>query len=46
MGGYHIVEGLNLGRKVAEDSWPRHQAYFDGTAISAGIPVNAASIGR
>jgi hypothetical protein len=36
MGGYHIqadnVEGLTLGRRVAEHSWPKYQAYFDGTA--------------
>lgn len=36
MGGYHIqadnVMGLKLGRDVAEFSWPRIQAYFDGTA--------------
>lgn len=36
MGGYHIqadnVEGLALGRKIADYSWPRYQAYFDGTA--------------
>lgn len=39
MGGYHIqsdnVEGLKLGRKVAEYSWPKYQAYFDGTAAVA-----------
>jgi hypothetical protein len=33
MGGYHIqadnIEGLKLGRKVAEWSWPKYQAYFD-----------------
>lgn len=38
MGGYHIqadnVEGLALGRKVAQFSWPRIRAYFDGTATS------------
>lgn len=36
MGGYHVqcdnVEGLKLGRRVAEYSWPRIRAYFDGTA--------------
>jgi hypothetical protein len=36
MGGYHIqadnVEGLSLGRKVAEFSWPRIKAYWEGTA--------------
>ena len=36
LGGYHIqadnVQGLALGRKVAEYSWPRYQAYFEGTA--------------
>lgn len=35
-GGYHIrtdnVEGLKLGRTLAAYSWPRYQAYFDGTA--------------
>ncbi|MBY0231911.1 MAG: vanadium-dependent haloperoxidase, partial [Gemmataceae bacterium] len=36
MGGYHIqtdnVDGLKLGRDVAEWSWPRYKAYFEGTA--------------
>lgn len=36
MGGYHIqvdnIEGLRLGRKVAEFSWPKYQEFFDGTA--------------
>jgi hypothetical protein len=36
MGGYHVqadnIEGLALGRKVANFEWPRIQAYFDGTA--------------
>ncbi|MEA2337230.1 MAG: hypothetical protein QOE82_1237, partial [Thermoanaerobaculia bacterium] len=36
MGGYHVqadnVEGLALGRKVAQFEWPRIRAYFDGTA--------------
>jgi len=36
MGGYHIqtdnVDGLELGRTVAKYSWPKYQAYFDGTA--------------
>ncbi|MCB1187991.1 vanadium-dependent haloperoxidase [bacterium] len=36
MGGYHIqadnVAALELGRKVAEYSWPIYQSYFDGTA--------------
>lgn len=35
-GGYHIRtdndEGLVLGRKVAMYSWPKYQAYFNGTA--------------
>jgi hypothetical protein len=35
-GGYHIrsdnEEGLILGRKIAMYSWPKYQAYFDGTA--------------
>jgi hypothetical protein len=39
MGGYHIqsdnVEGLKLGRRVAEFSWPKYRAYFDGTATVA-----------
>jgi hypothetical protein len=34
MGGYHIqadnVEGLKLGRKVADHVWPRCQALFEG----------------
>ena len=36
MGGYHIqsdnVEGLKLGRAVAQYLWPKTKAYFDGTA--------------
>ena len=39
LGGYHIqadnIEGLNLGRKVAQFTWPRIRAYFDGTAPAA-----------
>lgn len=35
-GGYHIrtdnEEGLKLGRAIANYSWPRYQAYFNGTA--------------
>jgi hypothetical protein len=36
MGGYHIqadnLEGLALGRKVADFTWPRIRAYWEGTA--------------
>ena len=36
MGGYHIqadnVEGLKLGKRVAEYVWPKTKEYFDGTA--------------
>jgi hypothetical protein len=36
MGGYHIqsdnIAGLELGRQLASYSWPRYQAYFNGTA--------------
>ncbi len=36
MGGYHIqadnVAGLKMGRAIAEYSWPKYQALFDGTA--------------
>ena len=36
MGGYHIptdnIVGLDVGRRLAEWSWPKYQAYFDGTA--------------
>lgn len=35
-GGYHIrtdnEEGLKMGRKIAEYTWPKYQAYFNGTA--------------
>jgi hypothetical protein len=35
-GGYHIRTdnevGLEMGRKIADYSWPRFQAYFEGTA--------------
>ena len=36
MGGYHIPLdnniGLKVGRELAKWSWPKYQAYFDGTA--------------
>ena len=36
LGGYHIRTdnevGLAVGRKVADYSWPRYEAYFNGTA--------------
>jgi hypothetical protein len=36
MGGYHIqadnIEGLKLGRNVANYIWPKMQAHFDGSA--------------
>ena len=36
LGGYHISTdnnvGLEVGRKIAEYSWPKYRAYFDGTA--------------
>jgi hypothetical protein len=36
MGGYHIptdnIVGLDVGRRLAAWSWPRYQAYFEGTA--------------
>lgn len=36
MGGYHIPidndVGLRIGREIAVWSWPKYQAYFDGTA--------------
>lgn len=36
LGGYHIATdnnvGLKVGRQIADYSWPRYQAYFDGTA--------------
>ncbi len=36
MGGYHIPVdndvGLKVGRSIAEWSWPKYQAYFDGMA--------------
>ena len=36
MGGYHIPidnqVGLKVGRQIAEYSWPKYQAYFNGTA--------------
>lgn len=40
MGGYHIPidndVGLKVGRELATWSWPRYQAYFDGTATVRG----------
>jgi len=36
LGGYHIATdnnvGLEYGRRIAGYSWPKYQAYFDGTA--------------
>jgi hypothetical protein len=36
LGGYHIPTdnfvGLEVGRRIAAWSWPRYQAYFDGSA--------------
>jgi hypothetical protein len=36
LGGYHIPidnnVGLQVGREIASWSWPKYQAYFDGTA--------------
>jgi hypothetical protein len=36
MGGYHIqadnIDGLKLGRTIAEYSWPKYRAYFNGKA--------------
>jgi hypothetical protein len=36
LGGYHIPVdnevGLDVGRKIAEWSWPKYQQYFDGSA--------------
>jgi hypothetical protein len=44
MGGYHIqadnVAGLELGRKVAQFTWPRMQAYFNGTEGAANATVS------
>lgn len=41
MGGYHIQsdnrEGLALGRKVAQFTWPRIRAYFNGTAAETNM---------
>lgn len=44
MGGYHIPTdnnvGLQMGRKLGEWSWPKYQAYFDGTAkVPAGAQL-------
>ena len=40
-GGYHIrddnEQGLVLGRRIAMYSWPKYQAYFDGTAKPAAM---------
>lgn len=39
MGGYHIqadnVEGLALGRRIAEHTWPKYQALFEGRSEPA-----------
>lgn len=46
LGGYHIeadnVAGLELGRKIAEFTWPRYQALFEGRDVAtAGPAANA-----
>ncbi|MEQ9407381.1 MAG: vanadium-dependent haloperoxidase [Fuerstiella sp.] len=50
MGGYHPqadnIAALELGRKVANYSWPVYQSYFDGTArikplADQGVPRSA-----
>jgi hypothetical protein len=37
LGGYHIPVdnevGLRIGRAIAEWSWPKYEAYFNGTAV-------------
>jgi hypothetical protein len=45
MGGYHIRSdndaGLELGKAVANDTWPKYTAYFEGTAsIAVGGEVS------
>jgi Domain of unknown function (DUF6851)/VCPO second helical-bundle domain len=39
MGGYHIPidnnVGLRVGREIATWSWPKYQAYFEGTALAS-----------
>ncbi len=44
MGGYHIPTdnnvGLEIGRRIAEWSWPKYKAYFDGTATVREDPPN------
>jgi hypothetical protein len=41
MGGYHIqadnVAGLELGRQVAQFTWPRMRAYFEGSAVVINV---------
>ncbi len=36
LGGYHISTdnnvGLEIGRKLADYSWPKYEAYWNGTA--------------
>jgi len=38
-GGYHIrtdnEEGLVMGKKIADYTWPKYQAYFEGKALVA-----------
>lgn len=44
MGGYHIqsdnILALKLGREVTGYSWPKYQAYFDGTAKNPEMTSN------
>ena len=38
LGGYHITTdnqvGLRVGRRIADHSWPKYQAYWNGTATT------------
>lgn len=50
MGGYHIqadnVEGLIMGRKVAQYCWEKYQEYFNGTADPPAPAVEIADSRR
>jgi hypothetical protein len=50
MAGYYIqtdnVEGLKLGRSLAQHTWPKYQAFFDGTAKFAPSDGPVSSRGK
>jgi hypothetical protein len=48
MGGYHVqadnIQGLKMGREIANYMWPEINKYFDGTAKPRHMPISGQSI--